>query len=195
MNPANAISYLFGIVLIGCFACGLFVLVWTIISFFESLRHRFLISAAISKSLTTVTPIDAEAKRHILEVRAAQDAERKTRALRKKFVRDLPALDNEISDWDLESLTRAIETPLTDESAEWSLARISDSGKTQFLCLKLSQRGHGLRTAFASLPERKLKMDYASACRWAKVVPNAFVIPANASARIQTKLKEGSKTA
>jgi hypothetical protein len=108
------------------------------------------------------------------------------------------------TEWDLTRLLRAatprmttyaVESKRTEDKAEYCLIRYfalpNGQSFPRYLCTKLSQRGKGLRVAFASLPERRIKLDYLSALRLAEAIgPDTLLAPANAAARVTMKRKE-----
>lgn len=75
------------------------------------------------------------------------------------------------------------------EKAEYVLVRFTEGMATpRYLCQKRSERGVGLRVAFAALFDKAIKLDLASAQRLASVLgTDTFVSPANAAARIATR--------
>src|SRR5579862_4864172 len=99
-----------------------------------------------------------------------------------------PAITKE---WDLEAMQAAatqglfihgVSQPISKDL--WSIARFNGSDRPRYLCFKLSQRGRGLRTAFAALPDRACRMDRAAAFRWAAVLGiECEVVPMNAASR------------
>jgi len=112
-----------------------------------------------------------------------------------------------LNEWDLSALNNLINAPRvskttiysdarrTEDKAEYCLLRYftlpNGQSHPRFLCTKLSQRGRGLRVAFASLSERRIKLDFVSAMRLAEAIgPDVLLAPANAAARITVKRKE-----
>jgi len=112
-----------------------------------------------------------------------------------------------LNEWDLSALNNLINAPRvskttiysdakrTEDKAEYCLLRYftlpNGQNHPRFLCTKLSQRGRGLRVAFASLSERRIKLDFVSAMRLAEAIgPDVLLAPANAAARITVKRKE-----
>jgi hypothetical protein len=115
--------------------------------------------------------------------------------------------ESALNEWDLSALSNLINAPRvskttiysdakrTEDKAEYCLLRYftlpNGQNHPRFLCTKLSQRGRGLRVAFASLSERRIKLDFVSAMRLAEAIgPDVLLAPANAAARITVKRKE-----
>jgi hypothetical protein len=115
--------------------------------------------------------------------------------------------ESALNEWDLSALNNLINAPRvskttiysdakrTEDKAEYCLLRYftlpNGQNHPRFLCTKLSQRGRGLRVAFASLSERRIKLDFVSAMRLAEAIgPDVLLAPANAAARITVKRKE-----
>ena len=123
--------------------------------------------------------------------------------LRQLHLEEMPAvgigIEVEKNDWDLEALAAATmakdlkRKPAAERSDLWSLVTFPHSPNrvAYYLITKLSQRGHGIRTAWAPLPQRKITMDRDSASRWAATLGDGvFVIPSNASARILLRAEQ-----
>jgi len=109
--------------------------------------------------------------------------------------------------WDLSALNHLINAPRipkttiyseakrTEDKAEYCLLRyftLPDGRQfPRFLCTKLSQRGRGLRVAFASVSGKRIKLDFVSAMRLAEAIgPDVLLQASNAAARVTMKRKE-----
>ena len=90
---------------------------------------------------------------------------------------------------------KPISDPLT-AKAEFCLVRFPAGidGPKRYLISKRSERGTGLRVCFAALPvSRALRLDYVSAMRLSKVIPNCFVTAANSYARVWMRGPDNKK--
>jgi len=116
-------------------------------------------------------------------------------------------VDAELNQWDLSALNNLInatrisktaiysEAKRTEDKAEYCLLRYFTlpDGRSfpRFLCTKLSQRGKGLRVAFASVSGKRIKLDFVSAMRLAEAIgPDVLLAASNAAARVTMKRKE-----
>jgi hypothetical protein len=95
--------------------------------------------------------------------------------------------------WSLDEIAGLIQLkPLASQmdSEQYALAKFphGPTGTAWWLCIKQSVKNKGMRTAFSPLVERRMRMDKASADRWAaQLGPEVFIVPASAAARIAAR--------
>jgi len=204
------ISYIFAAMFIGLFAClllavgyGISTVIFAVIRLFYP---RFAI-LPIAEGIDIKTD-QKEVKRLAIDYVMAERL-RRQRALKQRVAEiegvalstlngsdemswDLSALKNIIHTEKIRSQVENTESKRTEDQAQYSLIRYPEGqSQPRYLCTKLSQRGVGLRVAFASLaPEKRIRLDYVSAMRLAEAIgPDVLIAPANAAARITVKRK------
>jgi hypothetical protein len=103
----------------------------------------------------------------------------------------LSALKNTIHSEKIRSQVESTESKRTEDRAEYCLVRY-EGQKPRYLCAKVSQRGLGLRVAFASLSSgKRIKLDYVSAMRLAEAIgPDCLICANNSAARITIRRKQ-----
>lgn len=103
--------------------------------------------------------------------------------------------------WSMDEIAQLIQRkPLPETHADteyYGLAKFPNgpNGVPYWLCIKQSVKGKGLRAAFSPLPQRRMRMDKASANRWAtQFGPDVFVLPVSAAARIAVRNQNGEES-
>ena len=176
---------------VGLFACLLLAACYAVVSGIFSVIRLFVPRFA----MLPLPPIKEDEHDHKEVKRISLDfivAERlrRQRELKKRmeeFLNPNAASEN-ANEWDLESLKKQIlQSKVVGRSFDpvdlWSIARHNERGSRLYLCTPVLPTKEGLRTAWAALPDRALKTSSDAAFRWLSVLPDAFVVPANAAAR------------
>jgi hypothetical protein len=188
------LSLLFGLALVAMFIVGGLVLTFVLVSFvWKFLPDKMTRGKKPVEVLRAVT--SAEVKRVALDYLMAEKI-RQRRAIeqhiRASVLGPPPFTGEKISnkpEWDLNALKKAAISMRPVRAAErtdlWTLVKtVAGAHAPQYLCHKVSQKGVGLRAAFAPIKSHALTMDLESAKRWsAQLGPDIFIVPANAAAR------------
>jgi hypothetical protein len=132
------------------------------------------------------------------ELQKQMEAPRKIRlgAALKSFEPAEESVQVSKNEWSIADIVQATipqkTIPNLEDKAEYSLVQFPEgpSKPARYLCQKISERGRGLRVAFASLPSKSIRMDFQSAARLSAVIPNSFVVPQNSAARILERQRE-----